>query len=68
MGKLISFVNHPYEKYSVDLFLYEGTLLSQALEARAVSAFRWVTSTEMDQYTFTPADEASMNKLLGVVI
>ena len=66
VGKLISFVSHPYEHYVVDLFLYECTLVTEALESRAVSGFKWVASTEFDQYPFTPADEASMNKLLGV--
>ena len=66
VGKLISFVSHPYEHYVVDLFLYECTLASDALEAKNVNAFKWVTSTEFDQFPFTPADEASMNKLLGV--
>ena len=65
-GKLISFVSHPYEHYVVDLFLYECTLLGETLEGRNVNAFQWVTSAEFDQYPFTPADEASMNKLLGV--
>jgi 8-oxo-dGTP diphosphatase len=66
VGKLISFVSHPYEHYVVDLFLYECTLLSDRLEPKAVTAYKWVTSAEFDQYPFTPADEASMNKLLGV--
>jgi 8-oxo-dGTP diphosphatase len=66
VGKLISFVSHPYEHYVVDLFLYECTLSMDKLEARNVNAFKWVTSAEFDQYPFTPADEASMNKLLGV--
>jgi len=65
-GKLISFVSHPYEHYVVDLFLYECRLLNDVLESRAVHAFKWVASTDFDQYPFTPADEASMNKLLGV--
>jgi 8-oxo-dGTP diphosphatase len=66
VGKLISFVSHPYEHYVVDLFLYECALLGDTLEVRNVNAFKWVTSAEFDQYPFTPADEASMNKLLGV--
>jgi 8-oxo-dGTP diphosphatase len=66
VGKLISFVSHPYEHYVVDLFLYECTLVDDAIEAKNVNAYRWVTSAEFDQYPFTPADEASMNKLLGV--
>jgi len=66
VGKLISFVSHPYEHYVVDLFLYECTLVTETLEPRAVNAFEWVPSGEFDRYPFTPADEASMNKLLGV--
>ena len=31
-----------------------------------MSDFRWATSDEFDQYPFTPADEASMTKLLGL--
>lgn len=66
VGQLISFVSHPYEHYSVDLHLYECKLKDDHLQAKAVNAFRWVTSGEFDQYPFTPADEASMTKLLGV--
>ncbi len=65
VGQLISFVSHPYERYTVDLYLYECDLLSDELECRAVHEFRWVASDEFDQYPFTPADEASMNQLLG---
>lgn len=66
-GKLISFVSHPYEHYVVDLFLYECRIVEGELESKAVNAYKWVASAEFDQYPFTPADEASMNKLLGVV-
>jgi 8-oxo-dGTP diphosphatase len=66
VGRLISFVSHPYEHYVVDLFLYECRLVGGDLLAQNVHAFKWVTSAEFDQHPFTPADEASMNKLLGV--
>jgi 8-oxo-dGTP diphosphatase len=65
VGQLISFVNHPYEKYAVDLYLYECTLLSDQFHCRAVKEYAWVTSKEMESYSFTPVDEASMSKLLG---
>lgn len=68
VGQLISFVSHPYEHYTVDLHLYECKLKSENLQAKAVNDFRWVTSSEFDQYSFTPADEASMTKLLGVTV
>jgi 8-oxo-dGTP diphosphatase len=65
-GQLISFVSHPYERYVVDLYLYECRLAGGEPTERNVNAFKWVTSSEFDQYPFTPADELSMNKLLGV--
>ena len=65
-GQMISFVSHPYEKYTVDLYLYECTIVSGEPGPQAVHAFKWVTSAEFDQHPFTPADEASMNKLLGL--
>ena len=66
VGQLISFVSHPYEHYVVDLYLYECSLMGGEPSPRNVHAFRWATSAEFDQYPFTPADEASMNKLLGL--
>jgi 8-oxo-dGTP diphosphatase len=66
VGQLISFVSHPYEHYVVDLYLYECRVVSGELRAVNVHDFRWVTSDEFDRFPFTPADEASMNKLLGL--
>ena len=69
VGELISFVSHPYERYTVDLYLYRCELAEPAptggFPCRAVQDYRWVTSDEFDRYAFTPADEASMNELLG---
>ena len=66
VGQLISFVSHPYEHYTVELYLYECKLETDTLQALAVNDFRWVRSGEFDSYDFTPADEASMANLLGV--
>jgi 8-oxo-dGTP diphosphatase len=65
-GQLISFVSHPYERYTVDLYLYECHIATGEPASLAVHTFSWVTSADFDQYAFTPADEASMNKLLGM--
>jgi 8-oxo-dGTP diphosphatase len=64
--QLISFVSHPYERYVVDLYLYDCTLEGGEPQRKNVNAFKWVSSAEFDQYPFTPADELSMNKLLGL--
>jgi 8-oxo-dGTP diphosphatase len=63
---LISFVSHPYEKYIVDLYLYECRLVSGEVQKTNVQAFEWVKSSQFDDYAFTPADERSMSQLLGV--
>jgi 8-oxo-dGTP diphosphatase len=68
VGRLISFASHPYEHYIVDLFLYECVLKSATLEAKNVHAYEWVTSADFDKHSFTPADEASMTKLLGLAV
>jgi 8-oxo-dGTP diphosphatase len=65
-GKLMSFVSHPYERYVVELYLYEGRLIEGQPSAVNVHDFRWVASDDFDSYPFTPADEASMTKLLGL--
>jgi 8-oxo-dGTP diphosphatase len=65
-GKLMSFVSHPYERYVVELYLYEARLLEGQPSAVNVSDFRWVESGDFEAYSFTPADEASMSKLLGL--
>lgn len=66
-GRIISFVSHPYDHYAVDLYLYECTLAVGAEPvARNVSAFAWVSSAQFEQYSFTPADERSMSRLLGL--
>ncbi|MCA9623379.1 MAG: (deoxy)nucleoside triphosphate pyrophosphohydrolase [Myxococcales bacterium] len=66
VGELISFVTHPYERYIVDLYLYDCTLVGGEPVAQAVRDFRWATSEEFDAFKFTPADESSMAKLLGI--
>ena len=66
VGQLISYVTHPYERYTVELYLYECSLSEGEPLAAHVQAFRWVTSGEFEKYHFTPADEASMTALLGL--
>ncbi len=64
VGGLMSSVSHPYERYTVELQLYECELVSDELQSLAVHEYRWVASDEFDDYPFTPADEASMTRLL----
>jgi len=66
-GALISTVSHAYEHYTVDLHLYECRLTQGEPKAINVHQFRWVSSDDFDELPFTPADEASMTMLLGLV-
>jgi 8-oxo-dGTP diphosphatase len=66
IGKLISFVRHPYERYIVELHLYECRLSEGKPEKRNVNDFAWVQSDEFEHYPFTPADEMSVAQLLGI--
>jgi len=66
---LISYVSHSYSGYVVDLYLYRcelGAGQADELCAVGVQDFRWVPSTDFGSYAFTPADEVSMTKLLGM--
>jgi 8-oxo-dGTP diphosphatase len=67
VGKLVSFVRHPYERYTVELHLYECRLAAGQPQKRNVHDFAWVQSDEFEHYSFTPADEISMAKLLGIL-
>ncbi|MEN9578365.1 MAG: hypothetical protein RJA70_1374 [Pseudomonadota bacterium] len=66
VGALISYVKHDYERYVVDLHLYECEIRSGEPAATNVNAFKWAQSSQFEDYLFTPADEASVSALLGL--
>jgi 8-oxo-dGTP diphosphatase len=58
---------HDYERYSVDLNLYEAHLEpGEQPSAVRVADFRWVTSGEFENYPFPAADQATTDLLLGL--
>ncbi len=65
-GAQISSVSHAYEHYTVELHLYDCRVTRGEPAAVNVHQFRWVESEDFDRLPFTPADEASMTKLLGL--
>ena len=65
-GSQINTVSHTYEHYTVELHLYECRVTHGEPRAVAVHQFRWVESKDFEELPFTPADEASMSKLLGM--
>lgn len=67
VGILISFVDHEYERYRIGLHLYQCELDEGELRTLGVADARFVSSDEFERYEFTPADELSVAKLLGLV-
>jgi 8-oxo-dGTP diphosphatase len=58
---------HEYEKYDVLMSMYSCSLpLGADPRPAGVNDVRWVTSDELGDYEFPPADQSSMSKLLGV--
>jgi 8-oxo-dGTP diphosphatase len=56
-----------YVGYSVDLILYEASILpDQEPRSLHVADFRWVAPQELEQYAFPPADQATTDLLLGM--
>jgi 8-oxo-dGTP diphosphatase len=66
VGHLIGFVSHPYERYTVDLRMYDCALHTGEPHELNVNAFAWVASSDFERYEFTPADDMSMAELLGI--
>jgi 8-oxo-dGTP diphosphatase len=58
--------HHEYEKYDVHLTLY-SCLLDEGVEPGPlmVKDVRWVASSDFGAYKFPPADQATMDRLLG---
>jgi 8-oxo-dGTP diphosphatase len=67
VGPMLSAVRKEYASYIVDLHLYSCTLQAGEPAALGVNDFRWVAAHEFDSLQFTPADQASMDRLLGLV-
>ncbi len=60
--------HHEYSNYLVEMIMFECLLPEgQVPQAIGVEDIRWVGSEDMSDYDFPPADERSMDKLLGIV-
>jgi 8-oxo-dGTP diphosphatase len=58
---------HHYVGYSVELVLYEASILpGQEPRPLGVANIRWVAPQELEQYSFPPADQATIEQLLGL--
>ena len=66
VGACIARRTHDYVGYSVDLALYQTTIVGEGNPTPVrVADCRWVKSSEFDKYSFPAADQATMDLLLG---
>ena len=67
VGKKLGENVHEYSNYNVVLSMYSCQLVDGAIPyAATVNDLRWVTSSQFADYSFPPADEKTMSKLLGL--
>ena len=60
----LSSTERDYDKYVVELHLYQCDIGAAEPGVGNVRALRWVSSAEFGQVEFTPADQKSMDALL----
>jgi 8-oxo-dGTP diphosphatase len=67
VNRLKAHRTHHYTGYSVDVVLYEASILpGQELHPLRAAEFRWVSAQDLEQYLFPPADQATTDLLLGI--
>ncbi len=65
VGQHLATSVHDYSGYTVTLVVYKAILLSAEIHPVRVNAFIWVSSEDFESYSFPPADQPTMDKLLG---
>jgi len=68
VGAEVLRIHHEYPKYDVDFRVFRCRLASSdgVIQNVRVHDHRWVTLQEMSQYEFPPADQRSLERLLGL--
>ncbi len=66
VGERAMHVAHAYPQYDIDFNVYRCKLISGKISHLRVHDHRWVRLNELDDYPFPPADEKTLEKLLGL--
>jgi 8-oxo-dGTP diphosphatase len=66
VGEKVGERRHDYAGYTLELVLYATKLKRDWIVAKRVRDYRWVPSTEFDDYKFPDADQRTMDLLLGL--
>jgi 8-oxo-dGTP diphosphatase len=64
--EVISHTEKEYDKYIVELSLFACSLVAgQEPQVGNIEQFTWASTDELENFEFTPADQQSMDALLG---
>ena len=64
--EVISHTEKEYDKYIVELSLFACSLVAgQEPQVGNIEQFTWAATDELENFEFTPADQQSMDALLG---
>ncbi len=55
-----------YDTYMIDFHSFEARIRSGQLDRVGVWDFRWVKPSELGDYRFPPADQMTIDRLLGI--
>lgn len=66
VGERAIHVEHAYPHHDIDFNVYRCRLTSGRVVHRKVHDHRWVLPGELDDYPFPPADEKTLELLLGL--
>lgn len=67
VGDVFMDVIHEYPDLTVHLTLFNATILEGVPQKLEHNDIRWITSNEIPNYEFCPADEAILKALLGEI-
>ena len=63
VGDVFMYVVHEYPDLTVHLTLFNATILEGIPQKLEHNDIRWITSSEIPNYEFCPADEEILNKI-----
>ena len=66
VGDVFMELTHVYPDITVNLTLFNATILSGAIELIEHNDLKWITPTEIPNYDFCPADKEILEKISNI--
>ena len=67
VGEVFMTLVHEYPDITVHLTLFNATICEGNIQMLEHNDIRWITTDEIDQYTFCPADDEILEKLKNLI-